>query len=237
MQPAPAHQDATPEDCVGAVEELLGALGAQLTEAGLVVARDLPRRDGVAPTADEVFAVAQEPSRTVLGDPRVLGAGFVAHPDLAVDATYLLAWWQGEQREPIAEPTALRRSVDYSLKEWFTAPLASGAPHVTGPYVDYVCTDESVVTVTTPVLAAGEVLGVMGADVLADTVERELGGVFAGAGVCLVNARDRVVVAGPARVFAGDPLATEDGGGARLRCGDLPLWVVVCAQHSDPDRP
>ncbi|GAA1908612.1 cache domain-containing protein [Nocardioides lentus] len=236
MPPAPVPPDARPEHCVRAVEDLLGSLATQLASASAVVAAELPRDDGVAPTAQEVLTVAQAPTREVLDDPRVLGAGFVAHPDLAVDATYLLAWWQGEQRDRITESAALSRSVDYRTKEWFTAPLDSGAAHVTGPYVDYVCTDEVVVTVTTPVVAPDRVLGVMGADVLADTVERELGGVFAAAGTCLVNARDRVVVAGPARVFAGDALGPEDREGTRLRCGDLPLWVVVCAWPGGRER-
>ena len=39
--------------------------------------------------------------------------------------------------------------------------------HLTGPYVDYVCTDDYTITITTPVRVAGRLVGVVGTDAYA----------------------------------------------------------------------
>ena len=128
-------------------------------------------------------------------------AGFVARQGWLSDRDLHLAWWQGEEKQPLAErgvPIG-HHVFDYTRHEWFETPRATGARHVTGPYVDYVCTDEYVLTATVPVHVAGAYAGVAGADTRLETFEQLMREPLrdpSGAGdVVLVNNHDRCVVA------------------------------------------
>ena len=50
-------------------------------------------------------------------------------------------------------------------------PPGTGEGHITGPYVDFLCTDEYTLTLAVPVTANGTIVGVAGADVLVETIE------------------------------------------------------------------
>lgn len=128
----------------------------------------------------------------------VVGAGFVARQGWLSDRDLYLAWWQGEEHEPLAErgvPIG-HHVFDYTRHEWFETPRATGLRHVTGPYVDYVCTDEYVLTATVPVHVGGGFVGVAGADTRLETFERLMRDPLRGGGdVVVVNSHDRCVVA------------------------------------------
>ena len=205
-------------------EDFFHDLGARLAASGDQIAGALG--PGQARTASRVLTTAQPLAYALLEDPRVLGAGFVTAPGLLTDQAHLLAWWQGEAKEPISASAALERSADYSRQEWFRTPLRTSRLHVTGPYIDYVCTDELVLTTTVPVTLDGEALGVMGADVLAETLEAEMLSAFRGAGATLVNHHDRVVLSGHPRTFAGDAF-DRAAFALVLPCDGLPLTVVA----------
>jgi len=193
------------------------------------------------------FAVPAVSEETLL-----TGAGFVATPGVLPDAPYHLAWWL---RETLAEPSAHRlRAIedpanemfrDYTALEWWRVPAETGARHLTGPYVDYVCTDDYTVTITTPVVVAGEMVGVVGADALVDRLERELLPVLGSAPLpaTVVNASARVVtstdthrepgsilrlpgLAEAARHPSPSPVVVGDGCEV-LACGDTSLVLVV----------
>ncbi|MEP6745039.1 MAG: cache domain-containing protein [Gemmatimonadota bacterium] len=106
----------------------------------------------------------------------VYGAGFIAAVDLLSDARSHLAWWQGPERHRLvlAAQSVNKERIDYNELEWFRIPMATGAPHVAGPYVDYLCSDEYMMTVASPVQLDGEFVGVAGLDLLIDSVERQL---------------------------------------------------------------
>jgi hypothetical protein len=97
---------------------------------------------------------------------------------------------------------------------------------VTGPYVDYVCTDEYVVTSTAPVLVAGRMVGVVGVDTLVETLEETLLPIVGPAEATVVNDHGRVLASADHRLDAGTVL---DLGGCREReqCAALPLWAVL----------
>ena len=84
-----------------------------------------------------------------LAEHPVVGGGFVATPGGWPTATC-------SSRGGRARTHAARRArvplghhvFDYTRHEWFPAPAGERARHVTGPYVDYVCTDEYVLTAT-----------------------------------------------------------------------------------------
>ncbi|WP_461471873.1 PDC sensor domain-containing protein [Microbacterium sp. HJ5] len=195
----------------------------------------------------ESFAVP-----AVSGDTLLTGAGFVAAPGALSDAEWHLAWWlggngtsPGVRRLATVDDPAHEQFRDYTALEWWRVPTLSGSRHLTGPYVDYVCTDDYTVTITTPVLIDGELVGIVGADALVDRLERELlPAMRTGARpATLVNASGRVVTSTDARREPGsilridgltdalhDPAGLEialASGAAVVACGDTSLALVL----------
>ncbi|WP_370249749.1 cache domain-containing protein [Nocardioides sp.] len=221
---------ATPTDapvaaatCVEAVETFFAPLLASLARSADAIA---PLFDGPPIASDIVLREVEPRARDVLAAGPAVGAGFVVIPGLLSDLTHLLAWWQGDAGERMAESAALVQSAEYAHQEWFRTPLRTGEVHVTGPYVDYVCTDEFVLTTTLPVVRAGRPLGVMGVDVLAETLERVLAPTFIAAGATLVNHHSRAAVSGDPTVFAGDRI-DRSAFALALPCAGLPLTVLA----------
>lgn len=179
-------------------------------------------------TATALTELVEPLAAATLAAHPVVGAGFVANPGSLSDRDLYLAWWQGEEQQPLAErgvPIG-HHVFDYTRHEWFQTPLATGARHVTGPYVDYVCTDEYVLTATLPVVVGGQMVGVAGADTRLDAFERLMREPLLGGGdVVLVNGHDRCVVAADPLLRSGqkvDPTAYA----AVLPLPELPFRVL-----------
>ncbi|MGA7203079.1 MAG: cache domain-containing protein [Specibacter sp.] len=143
------------------------------------------------------------------------GAGFVATAGLLGPERSYIAWWQGEELERVDalanfSPQSMSR---YVKAEWFRIPVATREPHVTGPYIDLLCTDEYVLTFTHPVFKSGEVAGVVGLDVTAQILERA--GLAAlrsiGPDAVLVNAGGRSIISASPSVDAGDVVHPAEG--------------------------
>jgi Methyl-accepting chemotaxis protein-like, first PDC sensor domain len=222
----------------GAVEGLAALVGSQLSGRA-------PRRADLA-IGEHCLALLER------ADPPLAGAGFVAANGVLRDAPYWLEWWTatpdvpGSARKLAVEtdPTSIGFR-DYTELAWFVTPRDSGRLCVTGPYVDYMCTDQHTLTTTVPVTCDGVFVGVVGVDLLAATMERlllpALGSVE---GVCVVvNAVGRVVASSDPQWVVGDlvrglPFAAWFGAGAAsasegdsagwsfTRCRDLPLGVL-----------
>jgi hypothetical protein len=197
--------------CVIAVTAYFGAVFASLEGIGERVGIAFEGDRSVSATA--LSDVVQPLAAVTLADHPVVGAGFVATPGVLTDRDLYLAWWQGEERQLLAErgvPIG-HHVFDYTRHEWFQTPLATGRRHVTGPYVDYVCTDEYVLTATAPVLAGGRMVGVVGADTTLETFEALMREPLRGGGdVVVVNELDRCVVAADPLLRSGqrvDPTA------------------------------
>ncbi|MEJ1089880.1 cache domain-containing protein [Microbacterium sp. Mu-80] len=177
--------------------------------------------------------VAPYASRT-LGDADapVYGAGFIAAIDLLADARGHLAWWQGAERRKLvlASQTVNKEHIDYSELEWYRMPMSTLQPHVAGPYVDYLCSDEYTITIAVPAVADGRALGVAGLDLLVAEVERELTPRFAalGAQVTLTNGVGRVVVSTDPRCATGDSVrGSRLADLPRVSCEGVALDVIV----------
>lgn len=181
------------------------------------------------------------------------GAGFVAETGVLQDAPYWLEWWTAspdiglESCRRLAadtDPTSVGFR-DYTELPWFVAPRNNGGIAMTGPYVDYVCTDQHTLTVTQPVMVGSTFMGVAGVDLLASTVERLLErdlGAAEGVHV-VVNTVGRVVASSDPEHVVGDlvrglpetPWFTgrrragdgDRGAWAFARCGELPLAVLT----------
>jgi len=204
---------------------------------------------GGGPSRREVDAVVEPLTIALLQrtDYPLAGGGFVAAHNALSDAPWHMAWWQGRSKEVQVLSSVESMGEAYSRREWFTVPVETGASHVTGPYVDFICTDEYTVTLTSPLTVRGTVVGVVGADVFVESLEEvllpDLRRVHPEAS--LVNRVGRVVVSADpqlaaGRLLAGDwrnapvPARMELRGpeyAGRLAavhpCGDLPLAVAV----------
>ncbi|HVV10800.1 cache domain-containing protein [Amycolatopsis sp.] len=180
----------------------------------------------------------------------VVGAGFIAAPDTLDDQRFGFEWWTGNgESEPVQVFISLdpnsERFLDYTRQSWFTVPRDSGRRHITGPYVDYLCTDTYTLTFTIPVRRNGKFAGVVGADVvvreLERTVQHKLRALRGRA--ALVNAQSRVIASNNARQATGSLVRNPDipswwASGATAmadaamtlrRCGDSTIALLVTA--------
>lgn len=143
----------------------------------------------------------------------VTGAGFVASPGLLSDAHWHLAWWLADREASVprrlttVDDPESEQFRDYTALEWWRVPARTHARHLTGPYVDYVCTDDYTITITSPIEVDGELLGMVGVDCLVDKLEHELRPYLrAHGGAAVVNASSRIVTATDARRETGSIL-------------------------------
>jgi hypothetical protein len=196
--------------CAAAVTAYFSALFGSLEDIGARVSSAFG--DGGPVSAPSLNQVVEPLAFAALADHPVVGAGFVARQNWLSDRELYLAWWQGDEKQPLAERgVPLGHHVfDYTRHEWFETPRATGARHVTGPYVDYVCTDEYVLTATVPVHVGGSYVGVAGADTRLETFERIMREPLRDGGdVVLVNSHDRCVVAADPLLRSGQKVRTD----------------------------
>lgn len=201
-----------------------------------------------SPTRAQIDAVIQPMAEATLDREELplVGAGFVAAHNALSDAEWHMAWWQGAAQERLLMLTMESAGETYSRREWFTVPMETGRGHITGPYVDFLCTDEYTLTISVPVWAEGIFVGIAGVDMLVESVEKllmsELETIDARA--TLINGGGRVILSAERQLAAGRllvpgwrecvervlPVAGEDVGFSRVEirpCRDLPLAVVI----------
>jgi hypothetical protein len=152
--------------------------------------------------------------RIVEPDPLLAGAGFIADGEIVRGRDVHFAWWLGPlDANPVlgstTEPTRLDLTTrgyteylrDFRALEWYAIPATTRHAHVTGPYVDHLCTCDYILTLTMPVHARGagddaRMVGVVGADVSVRRLEHELLAAFLDVPepLALVNEAGRVVL-------------------------------------------
>lgn len=167
---------------------------------------ELPKRSdlvGVEPLVRELLAA----------DADVHGAGFVAAPGVLADSEWWLEWFahavaaQDRVERLVAEtdPSGAH-FFDYTLMPWYANPARRGGRVITGPYVDYLCTDDYTMTFTRDVCALGSFVGVAGVDVRVRSVEDLMLPIlrqWSGGILAVVNDLGRVVVSNSARLISG----------------------------------
>lgn len=175
-------------------------------------------------------------------DPLLVGAGFIADSDVMSSHGVHFAWWLGPLEEnPVmgatTGPTRLDLTTrgyaeylrDFRSLEWFRVPATTWRGHVTGPYVDHLCTCDYILTFTSPVRGPGGTLaGVVGADIAVRRLEREFLTAFLDAPhpVALVGEHGRVIVSTSTALPVG-ALAPEDA--ARVPCATEPFAIVTAS--------
>ncbi|GAA1964925.1 cache domain-containing protein [Agromyces allii] len=250
-QPTPDRVPAAALDAAAAVSRLFSGVFEQLA------AWRSPIEQAIAPGIREIAAETAvgevrpaELDQVVAGlvlprltepDPLHVGAGFIADGEIVRGRDVHFAWWLG----PLADnpvlgstdaPTRLDLSTrgyteylrDFRALEWYRIPSTTRRAHVTGPYVDHLCTCDYLLTLTMPVHAPdGErMVGVVGADITVRRLEAELLARFlaAEAPLALVNADSRVVLSTEPSLqvgqLAGDAAAT-------VACEGTPFRVLV----------
>ena len=149
-------------------------------------------------------------------DAMLVGAGFIADGEIVRGRDVHFAWWLGPlEANPVlgetTEPTRLDLSTrgyteylrDFRALEWYRIPATTRHAHVTGPYVDHLCTCDYILTLTMPVHAVDDqgsgdarMVGVVGADVAVKRLEHDLLAAFLDVPerLALVNEDGRVVL-------------------------------------------
>lgn len=210
--------------CAAAIEDYFGKVVAELDVL----------RDGLAEVWGQsdlrtatLLDAAYPLTRDLLARLPLFGGGFVAAPGFLADQHLYLAWWQGEDLQLLAQSTASGSGdpLDYSRFEWYRTPIETGRAHVTGPFVDYVCSDEYMLTTTAPVHHGDQVVGVVGADTLLDTFESMMLDTVRAAGATVINQANRVVLSADPRVPPGRII--PPGQRAGIACRDLPFVVLT----------
>ncbi|MER7604904.1 cache domain-containing protein [Nocardioides sp. NPDC127503] len=205
------------DDCAIRIEQHFGSI---LTELERVRAEVDALFSAGPVTSDELIAQVETGTLAFLEDPSLLGGGFVVAPDVLVDRRLYLAWWQGAGRDFLgeAEVPGTREVLDYTRQPWFRIPQRTGELNLAGPYVDFVCADEYVMTTTLPVYAGGRMVGVAGADTTVETLETMLLPGLRESGATVVNSHGRVVVSADPHLATGEAMKTvsDDAVGGRL---------------------
>ena len=235
----PTTVDAAVRGCVEAVDHLFGGVFARIDGWRTLIEGYVDQQDG-APTVDGLDAVVESitaPELSVDGA-LMIGAGFVAAPGFLNDAPWHLAWWLGHANTfgiGSADPTIRRLLADedptsesfrdYTTLEWWRVPTMTGERHITGPYVDYLCTDDYTLTLTAPVHNGERLIGIVGADLYVNDVERALLPHVRGLDAAtIVNASGRVVVSTDVHRPTGSLLRTASD---RIPCATPGLALVL----------
>jgi hypothetical protein len=185
-------------------------------------------RSGAAGSVTDAAPELEPVVRRLLRSPGQLatGMGVILAPQPVEDLPVRLQWWQVDRdtdRVLALDPDLKPSSVgfyDYTAAPWFGVPRRTGRRHVVGPYVDVHGTGQYLLTLTEPVVAEGEFVGVAGADVPVSRFEArllsELGALEQA--FVLVNEEGRVVVSTSPRWLVGSlvPPAGELGTGASV---------------------
>ncbi len=184
----------------------------------------------------------------------LVGAGFIADGAVVRGGGVHFAWWLGPLEDnPVLGstdgPTRLDLSTrgyaeylrDFRALEWYRIPATTRQAHVTGPYVDHLCTCDYILTLTMPVHARdGErMVGVVGADIAVRHLEGALLRKFLDveSPVVLVNEQGRVVACptDPSLQVAGWPARDRRTWPARVprsRCASTPRHPVRNQRYS-----
>ncbi|WP_022891476.1 hypothetical protein [Agromyces subbeticus] len=181
-------------------------------------------------------------------DPLLVGAGFIADGAIVRGRDVHFAWWLGPlEANPVlgstTEPTRLDLSTrgyteylrDFRALEWYSIPASTRHAHVTGPYVDHLCTCDYILTLTMPVHAAAAdgsgnggsgMVGVVGADISVRRLEHELLAAFLEVPkpLALVNEAGRVVLSTDPALQVGQ---LADSAAETEACPGTPFRVLV----------
>ncbi|WP_010205845.1 hypothetical protein [Salinibacterium sp. PAMC 21357] len=247
--PATATATATAQltACAGVVSEFFADVFTQLDHWQSQVQSVDGRLHGAE--LDEVVAAFAIPALE-RPDSALIGAGFIGDAGDDSGGSLHFAWWIGpiDANPLLAETTQStrldvteRRYADYvsdfSALEWYRMPQSMKQTHVTGPYVDYLCTCDYILTITAPVFVDAdrtgveEMFGVVGADVFVRNFERAVMPSLLAipADAAVLNESGRVVVSTDPGLPVGSVLseAAKEREWKTIACAEGPFSVAM----------
>jgi len=230
------HPSSTTEQCAAATSDLFDGIFRDLESWREEIARTGPT---ARPSELDALVEALVVPSLLRPNPILIGAGFIAAPEFVHGRDVHFSWWLGPlESNPLLGITTVPTRLDLGARvyteylrdfralEWYSIPQSTHQRHVTGPYVDHLCTCDYIFTVTMPVRVGDDMIGVVGADVSVRRVETALIPLFLAADqpLALVNAIDRVVISTEPTVQAGQ-LAPRHGGA--VACSGVPFRVIL----------
>ncbi|MEO7147759.1 MAG: cache domain-containing protein [Terrimesophilobacter sp.] len=183
-------------------------------------------------------------------DSPLIGAGFIGDAKDHSGKSLHFAWWIGPiEANPLLSETNESTKLDitargyadyvsdFAVLEWYRIPQSTRQAHVTGPYVDHLCTCDYILTITAPVLinnaskGSGEMFGVVGADVFVRSFERAIMPSLLAipADAAVLNESGRVVVSTDTKLAVGAVLTEKDQerDWLTVACAGAPFSVVM----------
>lgn len=234
----------TPEGSAAAVGDLVARIFRDLDDWRTAIADMGP--SSRAADLDSLVQGLVMPGLS-LPDPLLVGAGFIAAPQYVHGRDVHFAWWLAPiESNPLLANTSVPTRLDLSGRvyteylrdfralEWYQVPESTRQRHITGPYVDQLCTCDYILTLTMPVRVDDEMVGVVGADIYVRRLERELLPLFLALNepVVLLNEVGRVVVCTESAMLVGDILPNPQHSLAdytQLPCAGTPLRIAIRA--------
>ena len=202
---------------IDAVAEMVDGVFIEAQSMRRELADCFHRFDADAPTTRDVAAI-QPRLVTALrnGGGLLKGAGVVLAPGVLMDARLWIDWWALDGTGEIG-PAVFDFDedsldfYDYTCADWYLAPRNGSRRSLVGPYVDFNGINDYIVTATVPVIVDGRFVGVAGADLSVDELERRL--IVANrrfhAELVVVNASDRIVASTSPRHVVGSLLQAD----------------------------
>jgi hypothetical protein len=148
--------------------------------------------------------------------PFAIAAGAIFSPEVVSDGARVLEWWvaqlEGRPSKLVLDLTpGGPRYYDYERLPFFTTALATGEQTIWGPYVDYLGSDEYILTHTAPIAVGRRLAAVVGYDMrIRDLESAIMPALRAISGdAALLNASGRVVVGNSGRYLVGERVRDE----------------------------
>lgn len=187
----------------------LEKIGATVTAAA-AAASGVPRRSEFLYLKQELANFIKQHSDLIVG------AGIAYAPGSLREATHWLEWWRTQRT---GEPRFVTHDLnpdslnyyDYTTRDWFTIPTASGQPVAVGPYVDFGGINVNIITLCVPAPTA-QGIQILGCDLTLANLE----GIFLRAlqlrepVVVLLGPNGRVIASNSARIATGTLFLEED---------------------------
>ena len=197
---------------IGGVFEDLEAIGRAVSAAAADAA-GVPRRSAFHFLKQELADFVSAHSDAIVG------AGIAYAPGSLPEARYWLEWWRTQQTGPTREARFVTHNLnpdslnyyDYTSRDWFTIPSASGKPVAVGPYVDFGGINVNIITLCVPA-ATPHGTHILGGDLTLAKLE----GIFLRAlqlrepSVVLLGPNGRVIASNDARIASGTLLSDGD---------------------------
>jgi hypothetical protein len=212
---------------VETVEEALDRTAAVLSSSISRVFVDLEKIAGTVsaaaaavsgvPRRSEFLFLKQELANFIkLHSDIIVGAGIAYAPGSLREATHWLEWWRTQRT---GEPRFVTHDLnpdslnyyDYTTRDWFTIPSASGQPVAVGPYVDFGGINVNIITLCVPAPTA-QGIQILGCDLTLANLE----GIFLRAlqlrepVVVLLGPNGRVIASNSARIATGTLFLEQD---------------------------